>query len=260
MILAVEERDEQGILGLGINVGLTHFYDFNGHALTHIKYVAHTNNNYRNDSGQSACQDSMMYQVNCICTLGGDAIDLTIWDKNKYYQGTTINTYAKIKEYSLTYNSEKLRLLGIDFYGNRIIASGMEYPSYTREGLYWINLEKEIVRPMAWGWVPAGIRVIGNQVFSTCQDDNYLRCHSISHWSSQWSQCFSRTIPNGGTTAHFRGITDYGNYFLVGNEENHTVDLISVGMSAITCVKQFSVSANMLNASNKMPYGLWRWA
>jgi len=135
----------------------------------------------------------------------------------------------------------------------------MDHPNYLSEGLYWLPNPYATPVPKATGWVPAGIAIRGNTVYSVCQDDNYLRAHRIAGYNTDWPEVLKLTLPDGGTTKHFRGCAWYGNELLVGNENNNKVYSLQLKYGSVTTKDSFDVSAYMADLGNEAPYGLWFW-
>jgi len=263
-ILVVKERDLQDTQGDGANTGFWHFYNFDGISLTHIKSVYHNNNNNRNDSGQSCYIGNTEYQVNCICTLGSDNVNLTTWNGTKVFQGTDVMNKALIREYEIRYSGDIVRMLGITAYGNGFIIGGMDHPSYNVEGLWYLHCatwQEGAIAPMtdpAENWVPSGITRRGNLIYSVCQDDHLLRVYKIGsiNWGGYWEKVGEYTISGGGDK-NFRGCAFYGDFLLVGNEEYDKIQMLKIGASALTQVAEFDISSDKHDPDNLMPYGLF---
>lgn len=247
-ILCIEERDASGSAGFGTNCGWTHYFEWP--SMRWIRKYLHQNNNNRNDSGQSYCEGSQQYQVNCICTLSTDNINFIEWDKHT-------NTVQKERVLYYANSGNLFRQLGITKIGNVFILGGLENVALGAfEGLAKYHLGDTKVWGMASGWIPSGIAKKGNQIYSVCQDDYYLRIHQAFDWDDSWKQVESVLLPDGGAN-NFRGCSFWGNQILVGNETNHRIYVIQD--QTWETVKYHDISSYMSDPGNLMPYGLWFW-
>lgn len=243
--------------------------------MEHVKSVAHTNNNYSNDSGQSAPFGDYIIQGNCVCVQGD--YTLYAWRREQILrQNNDAELDSPVWSRQMkTSNNKILRILGVSRWGNGIIVSGFE-ESGTESGLYFIPApfeDQNINGPQKLVAFPdegggdyhflAGIAIRGNMLFGVSQDDNYLSIYRLDGTNTTLVKRIELT-----TNGKYRGLCFYGNTLIAGLELVNDANASKVEQwqlmfdgtdTTATLLKEWDVSGDMHNAENLMPYGLWAW-
>ena len=258
------------------NYGWWHFYRWP--SMEHVKAVAHTNNNYSNDSGQSTTFGDYIIQGNCVCVQG--EYTLYAWRREQILrQQNDAELDSPVWSRQMkTSNNKILRILGVSRWGNGIIVSGFEEGG-TESGLYFIPApfeDQNTNAPVKLTEFPdegggdyhflAGIAIRGNILYGVSQDDNYLSVYRIGGTFPVGAVLMQRIELT--TNGKYRGICFAGNTLIAGLElvdaanankvEQWQLRFDGADTTAIL-MNEWDVSGEMHDVDNLMPYGLWAW-